>query len=108
MASQRSFVDYVCQQMARAGAISARPMFGEYAVYLDRKLVALICDDQLFVKATPGGNALAPDADQVPPYPGAKPSLLIADGLDDPSWLAELITTTARELPAPKPTKAKP
>lgn len=102
MASQRSFVDYVCQQMAGAGAIAARPMFGEYGVYLDGKLVALICDDQLFVKPTPAGRALAPDAADAAPYPGAKPSLLIADGLDDAAWLAALVAATADELPAPK------
>ena len=32
-------------------------------------------------------------------YPGAKPSLLIGDGLEDPDWLSELVRITVRELP---------
>ncbi|MCK7502621.1 MAG: TfoX/Sxy family protein [Comamonadaceae bacterium] len=33
-------------------------MFGEYAIYLDGKVVALVCDNQFFVKPTDAGRAL--------------------------------------------------
>jgi len=66
-------------------------MFGEYGLYLDGRLVALVCDDQLFVKPTIAGRAYAPDAGEAPPYPGSKPSLVIDAALwDDREWLAEL------------------
>ena len=57
MSSDQSFVDYVCDQMLDAGVIRSRKMLGEFAIYCDDKVVALVCDDQLFVKPTPGGRA---------------------------------------------------
>jgi TfoX/Sxy family transcriptional regulator of competence genes len=53
--------------------LTARKMFGEYAIYLDGKVVALVCDDQLFVKPAPGAQVAFPDCPTAPPYPGAKP-----------------------------------
>jgi hypothetical protein len=71
-------------------------------------LVALICDDTLFVKPTPEGRAFAGQLEEGPPYPGAKPCLIVPeDQLDDADRLAELIRITAEALPAPKPKKSK-
>lgn len=86
---------------------SARKMFGEYALYLDGKVVALICDDQVFVRPTPGAVALATGAVLAPPYPTAKPHLLLTDLLDDPDALIRILRTVAAEVPAPKPKKPK-
>lgn len=99
MASDASFVDYVCDQMRAAGSISSRKMFGEYAVYCDGKVVALICDDQLYVKPTEGGRILIGAAVEAPPYPGAKPHFLVTDRVDDREWLGALIAATVTELP---------
>ena len=108
MATNRKTVDYILDQIANAGAVSAKPMFGEYGVYCDGKMVAIIGDDQLFIKPTAVGRALAPDAELAPPYPGAKPYLLIdAERWEDGDWLAQLVRATAAELPAPKPKPAK-
>lgn len=49
---------------------TARKMFGEYALYFDGKVVALVCDDSLFVKDLPPARALLPDAPLGAPYPG--------------------------------------
>jgi DNA transformation protein len=103
MASDASYVDYVCEQMSDAGSISSRKMFGEYAVYCDGKVVALICDDQLYVKPTAGGRALLGEPLEAPPYTGAKPYFLVSDRVDDREWLSALIAATVAELPAPKP-----
>ena len=84
-------------------------MFGEYGVYCGVKMVALICDDTLFVKPTVAGRAFAGEVEEGSPYPNAKPHLIIReDQLDDPDRLAELFRITADELPAPKPKKKKP
>ena len=99
MASQRRIVDYLMDQITGAGAVSARKMFGEYGVYCDGKMVALICDDQLFVKPTAGGRAKIGDTCEASPYPGAKPCFLIpGDRWEDREWLAQLIQVTATEL----------
>ena len=39
---------------------------------------------------------------EAPPYPGATPSLLIEDQIEDGEWLSELVRITTRELPEPK------
>jgi TfoX/Sxy family transcriptional regulator of competence genes len=108
MASEPGFVEYVCDQMSDAGRIAFRKMFGEYAIYCGGKVVALVCDDQLFVKTTPGGRAFIGEVVEEPPYPGAKPAFLIEDRIDDRAWLTGLIEVTARELPAPTPKRPKP
>ena len=107
MASDQGFVDYLCDQMRDAGQVRSRKMFGEFAIYCDDKVVALVCDDQLFVKQTPGGRAFIGAPVEAPPYKGARPHFLIEDRIDDRKWLSELIALTERELPAPKPKKPK-
>lgn len=57
MASQQSTVDFILEQIAAAGSVSAKKMFGEYGIYCDGKMVALVCDDQLFIKPTLAGKA---------------------------------------------------
>ena len=105
MASDQGFVDFVVDQLDDDCAATYRKMFGEYGLYSHGKLVGLICDDRLFVKPTDGGRAHIGDVVEAPPYPGAKPSFLIGDRLEDGTWLSELVRITARELPAPKPKK---
>jgi DNA transformation protein len=102
MASDQSFVDYVCEQIAAAGRISQRKMFGEYAVYCDTKVVALVCDNQFFLKPTDAGRALLPKIQEGFPYPGAKPWIVADEWLDDDVFVAKLVRVTAAELPMPK------
>jgi TfoX/Sxy family transcriptional regulator of competence genes len=107
MASDLDFVEYVVDQMEDAGVITYKKMFGEYAVYCRGKVVALVCDNQLFVKPTESGRAFIGDVVEAPPYPGAKPSFLIGEGMEDRDWLGRLIRLTEKELPLPKPKKGK-
>ncbi|WGY73406.1 TfoX/Sxy family protein [Burkholderia cepacia] len=102
MASSQSTVDFIVEQIAAAGAVSARKMFGEYGIYCDGRMVALVCDDRLFVKPTPEGRAYLGACEEGPPYPSAKPHLVIAgDRWDDREWLSALIRITAAQLPMP-------
>ncbi|MBN2200698.1 TfoX/Sxy family protein [bacterium] len=102
MASDLDFVKFIADQIGNAGDISYRKMFGEFAVYCDQKVVALICDNQFFIKPTGSGRAFIEDVLESPPYPGAKNYFLIEDRIDDREWMAELVRRTARELPGPK------
>ena len=91
MASDAKSVAFIVDQASGAGDVRAKAMFGEYGVYCGDRMVAMVCDDQLFVKPTPAGRAFAPDASDAPPYPGAKPCLLIdPQRWDDAAWLSEL------------------
>jgi TfoX/Sxy family transcriptional regulator of competence genes len=109
VASDVSFVEYVCEQVGGAGRVTYRKMFGEFAVYCDGKVVALVCDNQFFLKPTSGGRALLGRVKEVPPYEGAKPFFLLDAELEDAEQAAKLVWTTARELPAPsaKPARTK-
>src|ERR1041384_4693516 len=81
-------------------------MFGEYALYMDGKVVALVCDDQLFLKPTPEGKAFLGPVPEAPPYPGIRPFPMLSALLDEPERLAAALSITADALPLPK-AKAK-
>lgn len=103
MASKQSTVDFIVDQVAEAGRVSAKKMFGEYAIYCNNKVIALVCDDQLFIKPTNAGKAFINNYVEGYPYPGAKPYLLISAELwDEQEWLSSLIQITALEVPEPK------
>ncbi len=103
MASDKEFVMFVVDQIGSAGEISCRKMFGEYAIYAGGKVVALICDNRVFVKPTEGGKCFIGAVTEAPPYPGAKMYYLVEDGFEDRQWFSDLIRITARELPLLKP-----
>lgn len=108
MATQQRTIDYLLEQSVSSGTVSAKPMFGEYGVYVDGKMIGSVCDDQLFVKPTAPGRAHAEPVTDAPPYPGAKPHLLIeAERWADTEWLGKLLRVTAAALPTPKPRKPK-
>lgn len=106
MASRPEFVQYVADQLTGAGEITYRKMFGEYGMYCDGKIFALICNDQLFVKITEAGKGLAPELETAPPYEGSKPYFLMED-VDNKEFLTKFVIETCKELPVPKPRKAK-
>ena len=108
MATKPNTIDYLMEQLSGVGEITARKMFGEYAIYQGAKVVALVCDDQLYVKPTKAGKSYIGNVVESPPYKGAKPSFLIDGDLwEDADWLSGLIKVTAKELPVPKPKKKK-
>lgn len=105
MASDPKFVAYILDQLHELDGITAKKMFGEFALYKDAKVVGLICDNQLFVKQTEGGRAYIGEPIEASAYKGAKPSFLVGGKLEEQNWLTELICITANELPEPKQKK---
>ena len=101
------FVEYVTDKVDDSCNLTHRMMFGGCTLYLDGKVVALICDDQLFVKPTRAGREFIGIVVEAPAYPGAKNSFLIEDQIEDGEWLTNLLIVTAAELPATKPRKKK-
>lgn len=103
MASKSDIVEYILEQIAPAGPVFAKKMFGEYAIYCNDKIVALICDNQLFIKPTNVGKDFIKNYTEECPYPGAKPYLLISGDLwEDSDWLSELVKITTNALPMQK------
>ena len=107
MPSDHEFVEYVLEQIDNAGEMTHRQMFGGHTLYCQGKVVALVCDGQLFVKPTEAGRSFIGDVVEAPAYPGAKMSFLIEEQLDDRDWISQLIRLTEQSLPAPKPKKKK-
>ena len=106
MATSKVTMDFLLDQLSGLSQVSAKKMFGEYCLYLAGKPVALVCDDQLFLKPSHVGRSILAEVVEGSPYPGAKPHFLItADLWEDRDWLSQLILVTANELPQPKPRK---
>jgi TfoX/Sxy family transcriptional regulator of competence genes len=102
MASNQNFVDFIIEQIEGAGEITAKKMFGEYGIYSNGKIFGLICDNKLFIKPTNAGKEFIGDVIEAPPYPGAKPSFLIEEKIEDKQWLSELVRISVKELPFQK------
>lgn len=107
MASVEDFIRFLAEQMEDAGAIRYRKMFGEYAIYCNEKVIALVCDNKLFIKPTEAGRQFIGEVVEAPAYPGSKLYFLIEEQFENKEWLCELILVTEKELPAPKPKKGK-
>jgi TfoX/Sxy family transcriptional regulator of competence genes len=99
MGSKQSTADYILEQLTYTGA-TARKMFGEYGIFCDGRMVAVICDDQLFLRDTKAGRALIDDPQTAPPYKGAKPWLVITpEMLEDADGLCNLVRASLPEVP---------
>jgi TfoX/Sxy family transcriptional regulator of competence genes len=107
MATDRYFLEHVCDQAGLGAALSWRKMFGEYALYLDGRVVALVCGNQLFMKPTESGRRVLGTVVEQPAYPGGKPWFRIGEDLDDRELLRRLFWATAAAVPLPKPRKPR-
>lgn len=101
MSTQKETVDFILEQLDQPHVFTARAMFGEYALYVDGKVVALICDDTLYVKILPASSELEHLCEKGSPYPGAKEHYVIAeDQLHATASLASVLVAIAESLPA--------
>lgn len=83
---------------------SVRAMFGGYCVYIDDKVVGLVCDGRVFVKPSKAETIISGFAEPAPAYPGAKDSWRLTEGMirDDPDRVIDIFRATADALPARK------
>lgn len=107
MATRQDFVDFVLDQAGLFARLSYRRMFGEYAIYLDGKVVAFACDNSLFLKRSAASAEWETRLPLGEIYPGSRPHLCIDELLEQPVELAALLEATALLMPLPKPKKAK-
>ena len=108
MSTRPETLDFLLDQLGALPGLRTRRMFGDYCVYVDDKPVAFVCDDQLYVKPTPAGQALLPEPVWGKFYDKARPHLLLtADRWDDRDLLRALLMATADALPRPKPPGAR-
>ena len=105
MASVKSFLDFILDQLSELEDISWRAMMGEYILYYRGRVFGGIYDDRFLVKSVPAARAMMPDAEPAVPYEGAK-EMLTVDRIEDREFLAELVEAMYDELPAPKKKKS--
>lgn len=96
MATKLSTIEYIVDQLVSVPNISTRKMFGEYALYCGKKVVALVCEDTLFVKITEKGKKfLGEYYKEGVAYKGAKPSIQIDEEvLENREMISKLILIT--------------
>ncbi len=100
MASTKDFLDFVIDQIKDKDLVRFKKMFGEYALYYDDKVVALICDNELYIKNTTEVKKIAEEKDLefASPFPGAKKWILIGEDIEDREFLNEIIEITRDSL----------
>ena len=106
MASSKSYLDFILEQLSGLDGITWRAMMGEYILYYQGKIIGGIYDDRFLVKPTESAVGMMPDADRELPYDGAKEMLLV-ENVENREFLAKLVEAMAAELPAPKKKKPK-
>lgn len=108
MSTEKETIEFILEKLGEPERFRTRAMFGEYALYADGKVVALVCDDTLYVKITPQSVELEPLCDKDEPYPGAKPYYVIEENqLSTISHLPDILLDTAKALPAPKKSRKR-
>ena len=56
MGTSKDYIDYVLECLSHIEGISARQMFGEYALYMFNRVMGVVCDDQVFLKILPAST----------------------------------------------------
>ncbi len=104
MSTSPSFISYIHHALGEDTRAHTRAMFGEYALYYDDRVVALICDNTLYLKITQGTTSLlSADHESGPPYPGAKLHYIIGEKLiQDRAQFTKLLAACALDVPAKK------
>lgn len=100
MATSKDFIAYLQDCLRRVPDLHFRAMFGEYAMYAREVVVALVCDQTMFVKVTEGTSALLADRVKLGhPYPGAKPAYMLTEAeLEDDELMPQVIAAALRDL----------
>lgn len=103
LSTRKEAVEFILEKLRHPKNFSVLAIFGEYALYADGKAVALICDDQLYVKVLPASRDLESVCEKDEPYPGAKPHYLVEEGqLSRMESLPNILLDIAKSLPAKK------
>ena len=107
MATQKETIEFILGKLRDRSRFSARAMFGEYALYADGKVVALVCDDLLYVKILSASQGLERECEKGEPYPGAKSHYIVEEGqLSTMESLPAIFCAVAESIPEKK-TKAR-
>lgn len=108
MPTTKDLMHYIVDQLNDSPLVKTRAMFGEYALYYDTVVVALICDDTVFLKINPSTiELLGEDYQKGQAYKGSKDFYKLGEEiLEDKELFMRLVRYCSDEVK--KTTKAKP
>ena len=104
MASSKSYLEFIIEQLSLLDDVSYRAMMSEYIIYYHGKVIGGIYDDRFLVKVTKASRELMPEAELELPYEGAK-EMLMVDDVENKEFLRDLFDAMYPELPQPKKKK---
>ncbi|MDE7216090.1 MAG: TfoX/Sxy family protein [Clostridia bacterium] len=105
MATDKEFIEYVCEQIRETGEVTYKKMFGEYMAYVNAKPVLLVCDNTVYVKQVDAIQEFMQDAEKGIPYKGAKEHYIL--DIDDSELSENVVKALEKVTPLPKPRKKK-
>ncbi len=75
-------------------------MFGQHGFFCEGRIVALICDDDLYIKPTHAGRAMMGTLVEERPFPWARKCWwrVPEDRRDDHRWLSRLVQVSHAKL----------
>lgn len=97
MASGRSYLDFILNQLSELENITYRAMMGEYIIYYSEKIIGSIYDDRLLVKPISSALNYMKRIEYKKPYDGAKEMILV-DNVDNEQYLVGLFKAMYAEL----------
>ncbi len=100
MATNKDYIEYVCEQIKDIGDILYKKMFGEYMVYVNNKPLITVCDNTCFVKEKDEIKELMKEASKGFPYNGAKEHYIL--DIDNADLSKEIISKLEEITPMPK------
>jgi TfoX/Sxy family transcriptional regulator of competence genes len=99
MGTTREAADAIVAFLEPFGDIRIRGMMGGWLVYSDDVLIAQVNEGELFLKPTAATEDFTAHLKRRPPYPGAKPAILVpVVHLQDRDWVQSVIELTTGEL----------
>lgn len=105
MATSREYLEYIMEQLSKAGEVSYRAMMGEYVIYYRDKVVGGIYDNRFLVKDTKSAAAVLPDAPREIPYEGAAKPMICVDDVENTELMHSVLEALFAELDFPKKRK---
>ena len=99
------FIEFVSSQIATAGTVRCRKMFGGYIVYVDEKPVVLVCDDIPYIKEHEAIKSMMSSAERGFPFKGAKEHYILDVSKSD--FAVNVVKALVEVLPYPKSRKKK-
>ncbi len=105
MATTEEYMEFVREQLAPAGAVRSRKMFGEYMVYVNDRPLLLVCDNTAFVKRLPELADLMAGAETGLPYEGAREHYIL--DLENRELTLAILGVLEPLTPVPSPKKKR-